>query len=285
MKLIVVCGPENSGKTTILKMAYEELKKINIEETHWFKYYDDNNHHYDFRDVLVLDEDKTSITNPILEKNFKEEISKLIDEIKKQNYKIDDNKNDDENEEDNDNEDNKNTEKLKLEIDKDLKDFNDISFELFLPSNNSNLKAEIKKQEQENKRFQQDHDEYLYRLPENTPTPLRNIKKKTVGFVLEGDYGFLPPSTAWWAKHCQNLYTHLKNVEDCDVIICACSLLHGKTILQQPLLCLIQFIYDCIKKGILTDLHLNCVKYPVLNRWKARILSNKKIVDWVKSRI
>ncbi|MBR2887822.1 MAG: hypothetical protein IKB95_06315, partial [Bacteroidales bacterium] len=54
MKLIVLYGQKDSGKTTTLKMVYEVLKKQNTQEEKKFTYLD--RHYYnDFRDVLVID--------------------------------------------------------------------------------------------------------------------------------------------------------------------------------------------------------------------------------------
>lgn len=53
MKLIVLYGPEDSGKTTTLEMVYERLKRINIKDTHCFWYLDEIQR--DFIDVLVID--------------------------------------------------------------------------------------------------------------------------------------------------------------------------------------------------------------------------------------
>ena len=36
MKLIVLYGEENSGKSITLKRVYERLKKENLLETNWF---------------------------------------------------------------------------------------------------------------------------------------------------------------------------------------------------------------------------------------------------------
>ena len=61
MKLIVLYGPENSGKTMTLKRLYETLKQHNVYETKCFKFYDSDHLHNDFRDVLVLDKSKPII--------------------------------------------------------------------------------------------------------------------------------------------------------------------------------------------------------------------------------
>lgn len=53
MKLIVLYGPEDSGKTTTLEIVYERLKRINVQNTNMFCYLDDIQR--DFIDVLVID--------------------------------------------------------------------------------------------------------------------------------------------------------------------------------------------------------------------------------------
>ena len=58
MKLIVLYGDGNSGKTITLKMVYERLKKYNLLDVNCFRYYDRECHHYDFRDVLVFKKDQ-----------------------------------------------------------------------------------------------------------------------------------------------------------------------------------------------------------------------------------
>ena len=65
MKLIVLYGPENSGKTTTLKMVYEVLKQFNLFDSHFFKYYNRDREHTDFRDVLVIDKDNYLNTKDI----------------------------------------------------------------------------------------------------------------------------------------------------------------------------------------------------------------------------
>ncbi|MBQ9214397.1 MAG: hypothetical protein IJ150_10725 [Bacteroidales bacterium] len=273
MKLIVLCGPENSGKTTILKMVYEEVKKYNLTETNWFKYYDDNCEHNDFRDVLVIKDNITIGAKSIQITDFANLVENLISSIKKQNYEVTTKQKKENGEE------TIVTEKINIKVDDKLIDFSKVPFEQFIPENQKDL---------ENKRLEQKevfNKINLYRVPEDIPTPISNFDGKKVGFILEGDFGFISPSTSWWTKHPQNLYTHLKNLEECDVIICACSILHGKSILQQPLLCLIQFIYECISKGTLTGFYHKNTPFPLPNDWRKRMVSNKPIVDWIKSQI
>lgn len=274
MKLIVLYGPENSGKTTILKMVYEQVKKKNLVETHWFKYYDDNCEHNDFRDVLVIEDDKVIETKPLILSNFEDEVKKIIEDLKSQDYKIEVIPKDE-----NGNKMETITEKLQIHNDDDtFTDFNDVSFEQFIKIDKTKL------QENQEKQIL-DFIRLLCREPENYPTSISGFDGKTVGFITEGDFGFIAPSTSWWAKHHQNLYTHLKNLEECDVIICACSLLHKKTVFQQPLLCLVQFIYECFIKGSLTGLCRKYAPYPLPNSWPSRMRSNQPIVDWIISHI
>ena len=56
MKLIVLQGPENSGKTTTLKKIYERLKCINAADSNYFEYVDSNLR--DFNGVLEIDTNK-----------------------------------------------------------------------------------------------------------------------------------------------------------------------------------------------------------------------------------
>ncbi|MBQ3691649.1 MAG: hypothetical protein II937_17515 [Bacteroidales bacterium] len=53
MKLIVLYGKPNTGKTTTLEIVYERLKRINVQNTNMFWYLDDIQR--DFIDVLVID--------------------------------------------------------------------------------------------------------------------------------------------------------------------------------------------------------------------------------------
>ena len=58
MKLIVLYGPENSGKTTSLKMVYEVLKGVNRNEKKVFRYVDHTSY-LDYLDVLEFERTKT----------------------------------------------------------------------------------------------------------------------------------------------------------------------------------------------------------------------------------
>lgn len=60
MKLIVLYGPANSGKTTSLKKVYEVLKCLNYTETKEFKYLD-LTFYLDFLDVLELNPKETQL--------------------------------------------------------------------------------------------------------------------------------------------------------------------------------------------------------------------------------
>ncbi|MDD6001582.1 MAG: hypothetical protein PUC50_05225 [Bacteroidales bacterium] len=80
MKLIVLYGPANSGKTTSLKKVYEVLKHINIRETNVFKYLDIN-FYLDFLDKLVLNRQLTkNEINECLEKSTPEYVPTEYDE-------------------------------------------------------------------------------------------------------------------------------------------------------------------------------------------------------------
>lgn len=80
MKLIVLYGPANSGKTTSLKIVYEVLKHINLRETNVFKYLDIN-FYLDFLDKLVLNRQLTkNVINRCLEKSKPEYIPTEYDE-------------------------------------------------------------------------------------------------------------------------------------------------------------------------------------------------------------
>lgn len=203
-KLIVLFGPENSGKTTTLKIAYELTKQDNTEETKWFKYYDDQKAHNDFRDVLILDRSNTNNDKHgdflINEDNQDEVIKKMVSFIR--NTIICDDEIKDKEEE---------VKKIKWNEWDNLKDF----------------KKKVMT-------FTMDEEE--------RPNNLYDFKDKyKVAYVLEGDYGFIHhDNKGSYPK--LNLYTHLKNVELCDTIVCACSVVKKSGYQYQPLSCLIYFI-------------------------------------------
>lgn len=101
MKLIVLYGPENSGKTTTLKMVYDVLKKFNVLETNQFRYLDKepdtvknlygvDTSRLDFLDILYVLKDKTtnskndaSNVNQSKQKIDTNSLDKLFDDIDK----------------------------------------------------------------------------------------------------------------------------------------------------------------------------------------------------------
>ena len=68
MKLIVLYGPENSGKTTTLEIVYERLKRISVVNLNKFWYLDEIQR--DFIDVLEVDKARFGIKgcNPPIRK-------------------------------------------------------------------------------------------------------------------------------------------------------------------------------------------------------------------------
>lgn len=211
-KLIVLFGPENSGKTTTLKIAYELTKQDNTEETKWFKYYDNQKAHNDFRDVLILERSNTNI---------------IVNNDKYQAFSI--------------NEDNQDDEIKEL-----------VSF----VQKKITRDMEIKDKEEEVKMIKwnewdnlKDFDKKVLSITieeEKRPNELLPFKDKyKVAFVLEGDYGFIHhDNKGSYPK--LNLYTHLKNVELCDTIVCTCSVVKKSGYQYQPLSCLIYFILECL---------------------------------------
>ena len=213
MKLIVLKGNPQTGKTTILKMVYEMLKKINVEETHCFKYYDSDHDYNDFRDVLVID---------------KEQILSVEDVMSDGN----------------------NDKPVNINCVEHLKHF----FPTYEVINSSNEELEksiqiLEKCNKDKNEFQQS-PKYEDVLPIECLNKLQNISQKylKIGFVLEGDYGFLHRKSQW-AKHPRNLYRQLKQMMVCDIIICACSNTpYGWR--YDPYYCLFCFIEYCVLKSI-----------------------------------
>lgn len=85
MKLIVLYGPEKSGKTTTLKMVYEVLKRVNQKENHAFRYVDINKY-LDFLDILDLEHKQTQ---DVIDKCLKP-ISKSVKLIDYNEFNIED---------------------------------------------------------------------------------------------------------------------------------------------------------------------------------------------------
>ena len=200
MKLIVLYGPSNSGKTTTLKMVYEVLKKLNTKEERRFKYLDPNMY-LDFRDVLIIEQRPTITQLLIKEKNSKyedkddnEDFEKNYPSMNEESpfYKegnvsdstFPDNENDSD-EDDSDEDDLK---------DDDLNDENHVENVL----NNNDITPETA--------FQTSGD------------------TRSIGIILDGDYGCEPGKCV-----CKKPLTHkrlcnnIQNFQNCDIIICACS--------------------------------------------------------------
>ncbi len=254
MKLIVLYGPEKSGKTTTLKMVYEQLKPFNLSETYWFKYYDSNRAHLDFRDVLALDYAKiTAIKVDYKYKDYSDCISQILDECvinkilsDKSKIKV-----------------NYDTiEKLVTKIKQIIND---------KKSDNTNtiytieeLTKEIEKLEAIDPKKQSDINKNKEVL--KCGKDFNNINGYKVGFVLEGDYGFVH-----YARHSRNLYEHLKQLIGCDTIICACSA-KNVPFLRQPFLCVLFFIAYYILQNGHCSLQLLVVNS---NRYNEQVVANR----------
>lgn len=187
MKLIVLYGPENSGKTTTLKIVYEVLKQFNLLETHWFKYYDDDCKRNDFRDTLVLDKD----------------------------FYV-------------------NVGEMKIENDE---------WTEYTGNDNNDLDTIF-----EEKNLQNYDNNTTINFKTTSECHQRKCLK-TVGLVLEGDYGESDENRN------RDLYAHLKELEFCDVIICACSYpvpeKQSKIVIDsKPVECVKRFIKEYVKLGI-----------------------------------
>ena len=273
MKLIVLYGPENSGKTITLKIVYERLKKYNLLETHWFRYYDHDRAHLDFRDVLVFpyidnrvlkdksEEDSTEIENilaSLSELNQNNTNSfKLSLESKRKKQKA-------------------STKNVPEEIETEKKLNWCESFPL-QPYTQSEFGRKIQKFEDYNKSMFPKESEYEPAYGDDL-IPIGCYK---VGFVLEGDFGFVHTSN-YWAQNNRNLYKHLLELVNCDTIICACSELSANTPVQQkPLLCIAFFAIYCFLNNIPIQLfHVNSISLTD-KHWTTRNIENEKIANQI----
>lgn len=220
MKLIVLYGPENSGKTTTLKMVYEYLKRWNLYETNWFMYYDRNEWLNDLRDVLILAEtDRHS---------FKSNIGISSPKQNKRGVDIPYSKDDINSVFD------KNNDVLPFPIAEDIENTLPLKEPQVLSS-----KDKI--------------------VPKELPDDIIKI-----GIISEGDYG---SSTK---KKGRDLYSHLKELDFCDIIICACS---RKSMVNPPILCLNKFISE------------TSAKYYVVHARKGATASTKKSNDIVAAKL
>ena len=208
MKLIVLKGKPNTGKTTTLKMVYEMLKEINVEETHCFKYYDSDHDYNDFRDVLVIKKKENESKSPYVELKTIDDLKQYFPEYSKYFDTF---------------------ESIGKEV-KDLEEKNRIQFQLYSLEDNvtSNICLDL--------------------------TKIDGNDLETIGLVLEGDYGFVHSKDSCWSEHSRNLYENLKQLINCDTIICACSEPSLRRIKKeneklkfQPYFCLFCFIAYCIK--------------------------------------
>lgn len=245
-KLIVLFGPEDSGKTTTLKKVYELLKPFNMSETRRFKYYDSDYSVSDFQDVLIFDSPKTisdSVTSTHPSSSYTinntEDYNAVLTRLKKifSSYEQIDS-----------------IEKLDELLKKcdSVEKFDNVIKEL---ENDTNKKTDEKINDVVQK------DEYR------------------VGFSLEGDYGFKHYQTEYWAKHSRNLYENLIELNDCNTIICACSKYPAGTIDQQPLLCILFFIIYCYLTSIPLQIHLvESIPLPK-TQWDTKNRENAKIAN------
>ena len=352
MKLIVLYGPESSGKTTTLKIAYEKTKKDNKEESYCFKYYDDTREHNDFRDVLLLDDSFT----PAIDNNGNisqrtNNGTKMYHNKKQVIIKSDDgyddcvkslkemiNSSDDTIEcalhnslsinqitglindltsldriQDNKIrvllnitpdvsllkkmiDDSKTTKRwfdsgmIDIDISLNKSEIDDIIQYLktksIVPPSLNAIQDDIEKLSQENDVIISTCKQKENRNSEKITVPIVSNRKK-VGFILEGDYGFVHLKKAG-AGHHQNLYTHLRSLDFCDVIVCACSFLKDATKLsEQPILCLLYFIayYLIAHPSGIINLHILTSTKVCIQTWPHYDLINKRIADMIYNRI
>jgi len=205
MKLIVLYGPENSGKTTTLKMVYDELKNVNALETNQFNYIDKEPKvgtsslkgvdvcRLDYRDILLIDKSKLSKNiNASDSATIVEYMECCSDEFPECIQKVD----------------------------KEMERYNGLTEteQDSITVSDCNRYCEVKKLESV--------AEYIKKV--NLIDP-QNIQ--SVGIVTQGDYGYRCKSSA------KNLYQLLDNLKSCDTIICACS--HNS---QNPILCVKDFV-------------------------------------------
>lgn len=246
MKLIVLYGDENTGKSITLKIAYEMLKQSNKRETKWFKFYDSDFNHNDFRDVLIVDKHKPyGITKA----------SAVIGRI----------------------------EDIPFDwfSDYDPNFFDPVGIVKGLDS----LEQIVHKYEEKNieQNCKGDSD-YVVCQPTPNPASVRcNPDELKVGFSLEGDYGFVHQNI-FWARHSRNLYRNLVELSDCDVVICACSnLKSASSFFEQPISCLIFFLLYCIFNGIPINLYWEGSTH--YSFWPQRIREDKILANKLLSYI
>ena len=184
------------------------LKKINVEETHCFKYYDSDHDCNDFRDILVIKRELMYSKATYVELKSIDDLrqyfpvySKFFDTF----------------------------ESIEKEVE-DLEEKNRIQFQLNSLEDNgaSNICLDL--------------------------TKIDGDDLETIGLALEGDYGFVHSKDSCWSEHSRNLYENLKQLINCDTIICACSepslgriKKENEKLKFQPYFCLFCFIAYCIK--------------------------------------
>lgn len=212
MKLIVLYGPEDSGKTTTLKMVYDELKKINLFETNQFRYVDKEPRgttsfinvdvcRLDFRDILYI--------LPFCGTNYN------MSQKNQPSQKYND---------------------LMIFESKDLKKYIEIAdktIQLYRDMSESDQDSIVDLNEDlsftNNVNDVLSADKYISKV--NT-VDLNSVK--TVGIVTQGDYGYLCKTKA------KNLYKLLDELKKCDTIVCACSA--GNP--SKPIDCVLNFVRD-----------------------------------------
>lgn len=164
MKLIVLYGDGNIGKTTTLKKVYEMLKNFSIKGVNCFKEYNADAHkanssiQIDIRDVLVIDNQKY-VQNCNITSEYENEYN--YEDFKMEGHAID----------------------------------------------------KIKEWHKGNHVIE-DLEECATRIKQQFADTHRYT---SVGIVTEGDFGFESRSKG------RNLYDNIKEIEFCDVVICACT--------------------------------------------------------------
>ncbi len=202
MKLIVLYGPDRSGKTTTLKMVYDELKKINVLETNQFDYIDKEPQgwafslngvdvcRHDFRDILFVD--RTRMLQFVNDNNVTYNESECIvcncDNFEKTIKKIDMEKN---------------AKKIGL------------AQNIYPYSKNNTIQS-----------IEERIDELKLQ---------KSQMLKSIGIATQGDYGYGCKQPA------KDVYQLLNGLKRCDTIICACSYMPQNQ-QNSPLNCVIDFV-------------------------------------------
>lgn len=267
MKLIVLYGEENSGKSITLKRVYERLKKENLLETNCFKHYDSDHWHFDYRDVLILDK------------------AKAINEVSSEIKWYDGTNSDDINTAFPDGDDVEGidvdnlSESEEYVADDNDDDDTDENVENESIDNNTDERGTVNI---ENKNLLKLEKPDLQKLISNVSN-LNTDSLSMVGFAMEGDYGFVHDKklNKSYTMHNRNLYDHLAELSFCDTIVCACSKVKD-TITdpkKKPINCVIKFLKDYSTSRNITFCVIQSNRYG--GDWDIKIQKDDIIVDQI----